>query len=110
MNDIEILIGSPRKKGNTFVLAEILEKSLMGEGHNVTTDFLFDYQIDACIDCRACKQNDLECVLPDDMHTIYEKIEKCDLIVIGTPIYWYGPTAKTKLFIDRLRPYFVNKK
>jgi multimeric flavodoxin WrbA len=45
-----------------------------------------------------------------DLHLIYEKIEKCDIIVIGTPIYWYNPTAKTKLFIDRLRPYFVNKK
>lgn len=110
MKNIEILIGSPRKKGNTFTLADILSKTLSKEGASISLDFLYDYQIDPCIDCRACKKNDLECALEDDMHLIYEKIEKCDLLIIGTPIYWYGPTAQAKLFIDRLRPYFVNKK
>lgn len=110
MKNIEILIGSPRRKGNTFILADMLAKSLKEKECNTTLTFLYDYEIDPCIDCRACKQNDLECTLADDMYKIYEKIEKCDFLVVGTPIYWYNPTAKTKLFIDRLRPYFVNKK
>jgi len=37
-------------------------------------------------------------------------MENADVIVFGTPIYWFGPTAKMKLLIDRLRPYFTNKK
>ncbi len=110
MNGIEILIGSPRKKGNTSILSNMLAKSVCDGHTNVMLTFLYDYQIDPCIDCRACKKNDLECTLADNMHLIYEKIEKCDVLIVGTPIYWYGPTAKTKLFIDRLRPYFVNKK
>ena len=44
------------------------------------------------------------------MGEIYARLERADLIIFGTPIYWYGPTAKMKLFIDRLRPYIANRK
>jgi len=44
------------------------------------------------------------------MREIYAKLERVDLIIFGTPIYWYGPTAKMKLFIDRLRPYIASRK
>ena len=37
-------------------------------------------------------------------------MEKADLIVFGTPNYWYGPTGKMKLLIDRVRPFVANKK
>ncbi|MBW1697109.1 MAG: NAD(P)H-dependent oxidoreductase [Deltaproteobacteria bacterium] len=33
-----------------------------------------------------------------------------DLLVYGTPNYWYGPSAKMKLLMDRMRPYGVSKK
>jgi multimeric flavodoxin WrbA len=35
-------------------------------------------------------------------------MEEADLIVFGTPIYWYGPTGKMKLLIDRMRPFIAN--
>jgi multimeric flavodoxin WrbA len=44
------------------------------------------------------------------MREIYPKMEKADLIIFGTPNYWYGPTAKMKLLIDRMRPFVANKK
>jgi multimeric flavodoxin WrbA len=44
------------------------------------------------------------------MVELYEKLESADILIIGSPIYWYGPTAVTKLFIDRLRPYYGNKR
>ena len=44
------------------------------------------------------------------MRKIYPKMEKADLIVFGTPSYWYGPTGKMKLLIDRMRPFVANKK
>jgi multimeric flavodoxin WrbA len=39
------------------------------------------------------------------MEKTYPKLELADAFVCGTPLYWYGPSAKTKLLIDRLRPY-----
>jgi len=35
------------------------------------------------------------------MRDVYAKIAACETIVFGTPVYWYGPTALMKAFIDR---------
>lgn len=35
------------------------------------------------------------------MNKIYPKIIQSDVIIFGTPVYWYGPTALMKCFIDR---------
>jgi multimeric flavodoxin WrbA len=44
------------------------------------------------------------------MKHVYPKLEQADILVFGTPLYWYGPTAKMKMLIDRLRPFVENKK
>jgi multimeric flavodoxin WrbA len=44
------------------------------------------------------------------MREIYPKLEEADVIVFGTPLYWYGPSGKMKLLIDRLRPFIESKK
>lgn len=106
----QIIIGSPRKNGNTFVLSNYLNDMLTSSNINSNMSFLYDYEIKPCIDCRACKKGELKCSIKDDTEILYKQIEKSDLIVFGTPIYWFGPTAKTKLLIDRLRPYYTNKK
>ncbi len=76
----------------------------------VRTSFLYDYEIKPCTDCRSCKRNNRVCLLDDGMAELYGRLEGADLFIIGTPVYWFGPTAKTKLFLDRFRPYFVSKK
>jgi len=35
------------------------------------------------------------------MNLITPKLIESDVIVFGTPVYWYGPTALMKGFIDR---------
>lgn len=110
MKQTEILIGSPRKNGNTSYLSKYLSDLLNASGTSASLTYLYDYEVKPCVDCRSCKKNDLRCVLDDDANLLYEKMENADVIVFGTPIYWFGPTAKMKLVIDRLRPYFVNKK
>jgi len=37
----------------------------------------------------------------DDMTYVYPKIIESDILIFGTPVYWYGPTALMKCFIDR---------
>jgi multimeric flavodoxin WrbA len=104
------LIGSPRKRGNTDILvdaalAEAAKRGIAGE-----KIYLYEKEIRPCVDCRACKRGDLVCILKDDMSKIYTAIDSSDALILGTPIYWYGPTAKMKLLIDRLRPYVANRK
>lgn len=104
------LIGSPRKKGNTAILAQHLIDQLDTDRFEVDTQFLNDVKIGPCIDCRACKKGDLKCVVMDDMQPIYTKLEASDIFIFGTPIYWFAPSAQMKCLIDRLRPFYGTEK
>jgi len=109
MKKVLILIGSPRKKGNTSILAKHLVKFLTKD-QDIKISYLYDFNIKPCVDCRACKKGELVCILKDGMEELYASIDDSDIMIIGTPIYWFGPTAQTKLLLDRFRPYYVNKK
>ncbi len=102
------LIGSPRKQGNTDILVDEILRGAEAKGHSGEKLYLYDYEISPCIDCRGCKRGDYVCVLKDDMQDIYKKLQDADVIIFGTPVYWYGPTGKMKLLIDRLRPFIAN--
>lgn len=104
------LIGSPRKGSNTDTVVDRILAGAREKGHASEKLYVYDYEIAPCIDCRRCKDTPNVCVLHDDMLLIYPKIEEADVIVFGTPLYWYGPTAKMKLLIDRLRPYIASRK
>lgn len=95
--------------GNTELLVDATLGEAAKHGHKGEKIYLYDYEIKPCIDCRACKQGEKICVQKDDMPEIYNRIDAADAIILATPIYWYGPTAQMKLFIDRLRPYVANR-
>jgi len=106
------VLGSPRKGGNTEILVDEVLRGAKAKGHVTERLRLYDCEILPCLDCRGCKReaSGYSCSLSDGMGEIYATLERADLIILGTPIYWYGPTAKMKLFIDRLRPYIASRK
>lgn len=104
------LVGSPRKGSNTDLLVERILQGCRHKGHVSEKFYLYDYEISPCIDCRSCKKGDYACILADGMQPIYPKIQGADLIIFGTPLYWYGPSGKMKLFVDRLRPFVASGK
>ncbi len=104
------LVGSPRKESNTDLVVSSILAAAAASNHAVEKLYLYGLNLKPCVDCRACKQGNFQCVLNDDMKQIYPKLESADVIVFGTPLYWYGPTAQMKLLIDRLRPYIASKK
>ena len=110
--NILALIGSPRKHGNTEILVDEILQGAKSIGHATELLRLYDYEILPCLDCRRCKQmeKNCSCALSDGMQQIYPQLENSDLIIFATPIYWYGPTAKMKLLIDRLRPFIASRK
>jgi multimeric flavodoxin WrbA len=106
------LVGSPRRSGNTDILVEEVLKGAETNGHATEKLRLYDCEILPCIDCHSCKKSEFgyNCALSDGMQEIYPKLEAADVIVFATPIYWYGPTAKMKLFLERLRPFIASRK
>ena len=100
MSKVLGVVGSPRKNGNTDVLVtKILEGVQLTNGETEKI-LLNELLIRECDGCHICWRNK-PCNKNDDMNHLYDKIIKSDVILFGTPVYWYGPTALMKIFIDR---------
>ena len=99
--NILILSGSPRKGGNTDLLVEAFAKGA-SQIHHVEVVSVHDYKVNPCMGCNACfvsKNN--TCVQKDDIPIIYEKMAHADILVIASPVYFYGLSAQLKAVIDR---------
>lgn len=94
------LVGSPRKGGNTDLLVSAILYGAGASNDEIEKLFLYDLHISPCLDCRSCKKGTCECILKDGMKELYYKLDEADTIIFGTPLYWYGPSAKMKLLID----------
>ena len=94
------VVGSPRRHGNTDVLVATILEGAKAEGASVETVYLNGLTIRECDGCHTCWEGQ-PCSKKDDMNDLYPRITESDVIVFGTPVYWYGPTALMKGFIDR---------
>jgi len=102
MANILVLVGSPRAKGNTEILADAFIKGATKNGNNAYKVNLRKLKINGCLGCRYCIAHDGKCVLRDDMDQIYPLIDNADMIVFATPVYFYTMSAQIKAVIDRL--------
>jgi multimeric flavodoxin WrbA len=100
MNKILAVIGSPRKGGNTEILVSKMAAGASAAGAQVQMVRLTELHIRECDGCHTCWRS-RPCSKDDDMRQLYPKIAASDVIIFGTPVYWYGPTALMKAFIDR---------
>ncbi len=94
------VVGSPRTNGNTNILASKIAEGARAGGADVDTIRLGSLDVRECDGCHACWRG-RSCSKDDAMQQLYPKIIASDIIVFGTPVYWYGPTALMKAFIDR---------
>ncbi len=94
------VMGSPRIGGNTDALMDRALEGAKAAGAEVEKVILDRLDIAPCRDCEGCAE-DAECAQADDMIALYEKIRQADGLILGTPIYWWGPTAQMKAFLDR---------
>ncbi|VBB05331.1 nadph-dependent fmn reductase [Lucifera butyrica] len=99
------ILGSPRKEGNSAVLAQEALKGAASAGAETGIFFANELNIKGCQACYACKKSG-KCAIQDDMTGLYDAITKADAILFASPIYMWGMTAQLKLIIDRLYAYF----
>lgn len=81
---ILILEGSPRKNGNTDLMAQEFAVGATEAGHKVEKIYIKDKTIKGCLGCGACQRNGGSCVQKDDMTEIYEKIAAADAVVFAS--------------------------
>jgi multimeric flavodoxin WrbA len=99
---ILIVMGSPRKKGNSATLANEVAAGAKAAGGQVEKIYLHGKNIQPCSACDACRgETATACVIDDDMQALYPKVQQADALVIASPIYWFNVSAQTKAFMDR---------
>ena len=97
---ILILSGSPRKGGNTELLVDAFIRGA-AKHHHVQIVSVRDYKVNPCLGCNACFKANGICAQKDDIAIIYEKMSQADMLVIASPVYFYGISAQLKAIIDR---------
>ncbi len=102
MSRIVVLVGSARKNGNTDMLARAFADGAK-EHNDIDIIYVADYTIHPCTGCNICHKNDGNtCFHNDDMELVYDKLKQADILVIASPVYFYGISAQLKALVDRL--------
>lgn len=101
LKNVLILMGSPRKKGNTSILCDAFARGAMEAGNRVEKIDIQGMKINGCLGCNACQRNGGRCVQKDDMQDLYLKIAEADIVVLASPVYFYTWTAQLKAVLDR---------
>ncbi|MDI6894922.1 MAG: NAD(P)H-dependent oxidoreductase [Bacillota bacterium] len=94
------VMGSPRKGGNSDLLLSRALEGAAGQGARTEKVCLADMDLRPCLACEGCRAGG-NCVQKDDMQELYPRLQAAAGLVIATPVYWWGPSAQTKVFLDR---------
>ena len=98
--------GSPRKNWNT---AKMLDNAIQGAteaGAECEMVHLYDINFHGCKSCFACKIKNSKtngvCAIKDDLRPVLERARQCDVLVLGSPVYYSYPTGDLRSFMERL--------
>ena len=102
VNEIHVLgiVGSPRRNGNTEILVDEILTGAAKAGAQIGKVVLDELDIHPCRACDRCRDSQF-CAEEDDMKPLLEMMNQSQVWILGTPIYWWGPSAQMKTFIDR---------
>ena len=96
------LVGSPRKRANTYILVKkALEEAAAVPGAETELYELAGKKIGHCIGCHKCSETG-RCVLKDDFQEFLGKYLQADGIIWGAPVYHMSIPSLMKAAIDRL--------
>ena len=106
--------GSPRKGWNTHLLVQEAAKGAAASG--ATTEIINLYALDfrGCISCFECKRKGSpslgRCAVKDGLRPVLDKIDICDGLIIGSPIYLHEMTSSTRALVERLIFQYITYK
>ena len=94
------LSGSRRKNGNTAAVLKTILNVFDEAGAETSLRFPGDLSIQSCRGCEGCSRTN-RCVIQDDMQPLYEEIRQADVLLAGSPTYFYNMSSDMKRLIDR---------
>lgn len=107
---ILVLTGSARGKGNSDLLAEAFVNGARAAGHTVDMFSSGRMPMSACRHCERCWSTGKPCILEDNFERLWPLLEKAELLVFCSPLYWYNFSGHIKCAMDRMYPYSKKEK
>lgn len=101
-------MGSPRENGNTDMLLREALRGIRDKVSQISVFKLNQMNIMPCQNCGGCDETGA-CIYDDEMNQIYESIRSSDRFILASPIFFFGPSAQTKIMIDRCQSFWCEK-
>ncbi|MCK4463091.1 MAG: flavodoxin family protein [Candidatus Omnitrophica bacterium] len=102
------ILGSPRQGSNTDVLLEKALETARDRFVSIEKIVLNNLNIRPCQECGRCLKTGT-CQIFDDMAVIYEALDKADIVIIASPIFFGNVSAQAKTMIDRMQCFWARK-
>lgn len=95
------VIGSPHPHGPSATLTEELLRGAQDAGHEVVTYRLNDLQVRGCQACRVCKEQDVDCILQDDLAPYWKDLHECGALIVSAPNYCARVSGPMMTYMNR---------
>ena len=101
MSKVLLINGSPNEQGNTWTALNEVAGALERNGVETELLYLGKQPIADCIACYKCVKTGT-CVFDDQVNQVIERLDEYDGLVLGSPVYFAGPSGRLCAFLDRL--------
>ena len=105
MKKVIVISTSLRTGSNSDMMADKFIEGALKSGNEVEKISLINKDIRFCRGCLTCQKLG-KCVINDDVNAIMQKVLNADVIVWGTPIYYYEMSGQMKVLIDRMNAMY----
>lgn len=100
---ILVLNGSPRTNGNTAAMINAFAEGAKENGHTITVVPVCKKKIAGCLACEYCHTKGAgKCIQQDDMQEVYPVLEEAEMLVVASPIYYFGFSGQLQCAINRI--------
>lgn len=103
------IYGSPRIGGNTDNLLDTVLKGAQSNGGHITKVYVRDLKISGCRACDGCAKTGI-CIVKDEMQRIYPLLDEAKVVILASPIFFYGMSSQIKSLIDRGQAMWAKKR
>ena len=100
MSKVLMINGSPHEFGCTYTALKEVADTLEKNGVETEMLYLGTKPVAGCIACGKCSQTG-RCVFNDQVNRVLDRLAEYQGIVVGSPVYFAGPTGQICAFLDR---------
>ena len=107
--DVVGVSGSPVKNGNVEAfLDRMIETAESRDEVGAEAIHLSRREVRGCIHCNFClrkQEPGRYCSQKDDLQPVFERIERADVLILASPVYFMRTSGQMASFLDRLRVF-----